>query len=344
MKGKVAVLAALALAVAPAAAYGNGKGHKHRGHGSLRHVGHFVVIYEENHSFDNLYGMWEGVDGVRHADAAHTVQVNQAGQPYQCLLQDDVNLTSPTPLPATCTNTDPAFSSHFPNAPFKIDDYIKPTDKTCPAPGVSAANGVLKDSPGALPGGCTRDLVHRFYQVQYQLNGGRQNRYTTGSDAEGLTQGVYDTTKLPIYDYLHGRDHPRYAISDRFFQAAFGGSFLNHQWLIAAASPTYPGAPANLHSVLDSNGMPTSYPLYQSPAPTPPTDGPLTQTCPAASALLCGDFAVNTIQPTYQPHAATGAQLPPQTHPTIGDRLSQRGISWAWYSGGWSNANGDVNR
>jgi acid phosphatase len=339
MKGRVAILAALALAAAPATAYGHGK---HGGHGSLRQIDRFVVIYEENHSFDNLYGMWERVDGLRNADAAHTVQLNQAGEPYQCLLQNDVNLAA---QPATCTNSSPAFSSHFPNAPFKIDDYIKPTDKTCPAPGVSASNGVLKDSPGALPGGCTRDLVHRFYQEQYQLNGGQQNRYTTGSDAAGLTQGVYDTTQLPIYKYLHEPGHPRYAIADRFFQAAFGGSFLNHQWLIAAASPTYPGAPANLHSVLDSNGMPTSYPpLYQATTALPPnSDGPLTQTCPASNTLLCGDFAVNTIQPVNQPHSSNPVQLPLQTHATIGDRLSRRGINWAWYSGGWSNADGDQN-
>src|SRR5207302_1752130 len=83
-----------------------------------------------------------------------------------------------------------------------------------------------------LSGGCTRDIVHRFYQEQYQLNGGNQNRYTTGSDAVGLTQGYYNTRTLPIYTYLHGDDHPKYAIADNFFQAAFGGSFLNHQWLI----------------------------------------------------------------------------------------------------------------
>ena len=58
-----------------------------------------------------------------------------------------------------------------------------------------------------------------------------------------------------------------------------------------------------------------------------------------------GDFAVNTIQPFYQPYApgtAVTRRLPPQTHATIGDRLSQAHVSWAWYSGGWSNANGDV--
>jgi acid phosphatase len=330
MKGKVALVAMLALAVAPAAAYGHGKD---RGHGSMSRIGHIVVIYEENHSFDNLYGSWEGVDGLRGADEAHSKQVSQAGAPYDCLMQNDVNLTSP-PLTPTCNST-----SHFTNAPFRIDDYIAPTDTTCPAPGVPAPNGVPKGS--GLPGGCTRDLVHRFYQEQYQLNGGRQNRYTTGSDAVGLTQGVYDTTKLPIYKYLHQAGHPRYAIADRFFQAAFGGSFLNHQWLIAAATPKQPGAPANLHSVLDSNGMPNTYPLYTPTGPV--SDQPFTTACPSPKGLLCGDFAVNTIQPPYQPFSSpTATKLSPQTAPTIGDRLSGKGIGWAWYSGGWSNANGDV--
>ncbi len=85
----------------------------------------------------------------------------------------------------------------------------------------------------------------------------------TGSDAVGLTMGTYDTRKLPIYEYLHSRKAPDYAISDRFFQAAFGGSFLNHQWLVAAATPTFAAArPADLHSLVDSNGMPNTYPLY----------------------------------------------------------------------------------
>jgi acid phosphatase len=333
MKGKIALVAVLALVVAPAAAYGHG-----RGGGKHGRVDRIVVIYEENHSFDNLYGMWERVDGIRAADRAHKTQVNQAGEPYSCLLQNDVNLTSP-PLSVRCTNTNPAFESHFRNAPFTIDDFIAPTDTTCPAPGVFAPNGVPKGS--GEPGGCTRDLVHRFYQEQYQLNGGAQNRYTTGSDAVGLTQGVYDTRDLPIYEYLHGRHAPRYAIADRFFQAAFGGSFLNHQWLIAAASPTQPGVAASLHSVLDSNGFPNTYPLYTPTGPV--SDQPFTAACPAPKGLLCGDYAVNTIQPPYQPFSSpTATKLAAQTQPTIGDRLSDKGISWAWYSGGWSNANGDV--
>ncbi|MEA2136180.1 MAG: hypothetical protein QOC68_4089 [Solirubrobacteraceae bacterium] len=336
-------LAGAALLAAPAAA-SRGGGHDD---GGLRKIKHFVVIYEENHSFDNLYGGWERVDGLRDADRAHTRQVNQAGERYRCLLQNDVNLTSP-PLSVRCTNRAPAFDSHFRNQPFQIDDYIAPEDTTCPVPGGAfAPNGVLKGA--GRPGGCTRDLVHRFYQEQYQLNGGRQNRYVTGSDAVGLTMGTYDTSRLPIYEYLHGRGHPRYAISDRFFQSAFGGSFLNHQWLVAAATPKFDGAPTDggatdLHSQVDANGMPNTYPLY---TPTSKVvDGALTVPCaPHPTGLACGDFAVNTIQPTYQPFqpgTVPAKQLPPQSGPTIGDRLSEKRVDWAWYSGGWSNANGDI--
>jgi acid phosphatase len=351
-----AAVGAVGVAVAPA--------HDDHDRGaSLRNVKHIVVIYEENHSFDNLYGGWEGVNGLSSVDISKTVQVNQAGQRYGCLLQDDVNLASPTPLSTTCTDSSTAtpFASHFTNAPFTIDDYIKPGDTTCPPPGdFSHPNGYLNGT--GLPGGCTRDLVHRFYQEQYQLDGGKQNRYVTGSDAVGLTMGTYDTRALPIYQYLHSAGHPRYAIADDFFQGAFGGSFLNHQWLVAARTPVWPDAVntgntadpvhPDLHSVVDSNGFPnSSYPLYKPTSPV--VDGALTESCnppavpagriPAPPGTLCGDYAVNTIQPFYQPYqpgTIEGRRLPPQTAPTIGDRLSAAHVDWAWYSGGWSNADG----
>ena len=308
---------------------------------ALNDINHIVVIYEENHSFDNLYGGWEGVNGRAAADSDHTLQVRQAGGNYTCLKQNDVNLASP-PLSVTCTDTISGFSSHFGNAPFQIDAYIHPADTTCPQPGkeFTRSNGWLNGS--GTPGGCTRDIVHKFYQEQYQLNGGHQNLYVTGSDAIGLAMGYYDTAALPIYAYLHSDGHPHYAIADNFFQSAFGGSFLNHQWLIAATTPTYPGvAPASLHSILDSNGMPTNYPLYHATGPV--KDGPLTQVCPSAvPGRACGDFAVNTMQPAAQPRGAFGAVLPTLHGPTIGDSLSTKGIDWAWYSGGWSNAAGNI--
>jgi phospholipase C len=367
----VAAAAVLALTAASGAMAGGSHGDSH-GNNDLRKIDHIVVIYEENHSFDNLYGGWEGVNGPSHADPAHTTQIGQTGAstfaPFECLYMDDLNLqaqsaANPTaPLSDTCDNTTGgAFPSHFRNAPFQIDDFLAPTDTTCPPNPLVAftsPNGWKKGT--GSPGGCTRDIVHRFYEEQFQLNNGHQNRYAVQSDAGGLVMGTYDTKQLPVYEYLHQHHHPRYAILDDFFQGAFGGSFLNHQWLIAAAPPVCNAAnacPANAtHSVLDRNGSPTlSSPpasnrppgmgaLYTSPD-TGLVNGPLTQSCGLATTvagLACGDYGVNTMQPAFQPSGLFGAKLPAQTNPTIGDRLTNKGVDWAWYSGGWSNANGDV--
>jgi acid phosphatase len=350
--GAIATLGVTA-ALAPSPA------HAQDGLGTIKHI---VVIYEENHSFDNLFGGWEGVNGVHRADdSGHVTQRATDGSVLPCLPQNDVNLTSP-PLTATCHGTigGVPVDSAFANEPFVIDDYIAGDDKTCPAPGVFAAHGVLKDSPGALPGGCTEDLVHRFYQEQYQIDGGQQDRYVAGSDAIGLTMGVYDTRALPIYQYLHGAGAPRYVIADNFFQGAFGGSFLNHQWLIAAAAPVFAnavsdGSSADLHSIVGADGSPANYPLHPS---TGLKDAPLTQavnpdgSCKVAAGAptppagtVCGDYAVNTIQPFYQPYAPgtpDARRLPPLTNTTIGDELSAKGVDWAWYAGGWDDAAGIV--
>jgi phospholipase C len=91
-KVRLALVALAVLTITAASATGAGAG---RGEDQLSKINHIVVIYEENHSFDNLYGGWEGVNGRSNADAAHTTQVDQNGVAYGCLLQKDVNLTSP---------------------------------------------------------------------------------------------------------------------------------------------------------------------------------------------------------------------------------------------------------
>jgi acid phosphatase len=333
----------LAAAVAPAEA-------AHRRPGALGPFTNLVIIYQENHSFDNLYAGWGRVGG-QTVDGRGTPgytrrspQVRQDGTAYRCLYQNDPSLATP-PLDAAC-GTDTAsngfsYPSHFRNRPFAINDYVTPESPTC---------------PGGTPGGCTRDLVHRFYQEQYQLDGGRMDRYSTGSDAAGLTQGYYDTRQLPVYQYLHTPGAPHYVIADRFFQAAFGGSFLNHQYLVAAQAPPWPNAPAATHSVIDAEGFPNpnppaadtgvrAYPLHTSDAAL--NDGPLTQACPGRPGFACGDYAVNTVQPGSPPSAGGANTLPlvnnvdpaaPDYRRTIGDELSERNIGWAWYAGGWNDA------
>ena len=193
--------------------------------------------------------------------------------------------------------------------------------------------------------------MHRFYQEQYQIDGGKQDRYTTGSDAIGLTQGTYATKSLPIYRYLHGSDAPKYVLADHFFQAAFGGSFLNHQFLIAARAPldtdpsaTYtPAGPPREELGARRQRDADQLPAVHRHRTRWSTTG-LTQKCADPSAnkasKACGDFAVNTIQPGTAPHGS-GQYLPlidDAKYPNIGDRLSAKGVSWNWYSGGWDDA------
>jgi acid phosphatase len=348
------------------------------GRDPLDRVQHIVVIYDENHSFDNLWGRWPGVDGLARpvSSTPRSTQVDRNGVPFACLLQDDVNLTTsadPPPnggLSPSCSTSPPGpYNSHFPNRPFEIGRYIAPTDTTCYHPTPTAPfpppNGVPKGS--GEPGGCTRDLVHRFYQEQYQIDGGRMDRYTVGSDAVGLTQGFYDTRQLPLYRFLTGDPSaPRYAIADRFHQAAFGGSFLNHQWLAAAATPLWEGGavrdngPDDLHSIVGADGHPNNtYPLHSGPVYPDPggvKDAALTEAADASGACVppagsptpppgtvCGDWAVNTIQPAFQPYqpgTPEARRLPALHSANIGDRLSAKGLSWAWYAGGWDNAAG----
>jgi phospholipase C len=247
----------------------------------LKKINHVVVIYQENWSFDGLYGKFPGADGLSRAGNAAR-QVMKNGEPYRTLPQP-IDTTRKPPAP------DPRFPKDLPVAPFDAGRFVRPNEKT-------------------------GDLVHRFYQEQYQINGGRMNKFVAWSDAAGLAMGYYDMSDGP-----EGQLAKRYTLADRFFHAAFGGSFLNHIWLVCACTPRWPDAPAGEIIQLDEHGF-----LKKDGTVTP--DG----------------YAVNTVFSLNQPHPAAITDpkklLPRQTMPTIGDRLTEKGISWAWYSGGWSDA------
>ncbi len=240
--------------------------------GGLDKIQHILVIYLENHSFDNMFGLFPGAAGLP-GKAALLPQVDRDGKVYVTL----------PPI------SDARFPKHLPNAPFPIDDYV-PLDQKTP------------------------DLVHRFYQNQLQIDGGRNDKFAAYSDAGGLVMGYYDTRRTKLWRYAR-----KYTLADNFFQGAFGGSFLNHFWLVCACTPKYEGAPESMKAVLDDAGK-----LVKDGAVTP--DG----------------FAVNTIQSSFQPHAASitdkSRLLPPVTLPNIGDSLTAKNVSWAWYSGGWNDA------
>ena len=107
----------------------------------LQKIKHFVVIYEENHSFDNLYGGWEGVDGLNNAPTPR----NDAGRPGRRALHLPAAERRQPGVAAAARRAAPTrrrqrrSRATSPNAPFPIDDYIPPTATTCPPPGVVRA-------------------------------------------------------------------------------------------------------------------------------------------------------------------------------------------------------------
>jgi phospholipase C len=239
----------------------------------INKIKHVVVIYLENHSFDNLYGEFAGANGLSAAGSAQITQVDATGTPYNFLPS----------IPGSS-----AFPLNLPNNIFNIDQYV-PNDQETP------------------------DVLHRYYQEQLQIDGGKMDKFALYNSTAGLSQGYYKTSLLPLLSVAQ-----QYTLCDNFYHSAFGGSFLNHIWLIAAASPVFPNAPASLIAQLDASGN-----LIKDGAVTP--DG----------------FVVNTSFSVNAPHPATvpvANLVPNQTIPTIGDRLNEKKVSWAWYSGGWDNA------
>jgi hypothetical protein len=138
------------------------------------------------------------------------------------------------------------------------------------------------------------------------------DRYMVGSDAVGLTQGFYDTRTLPLFKFLNGDRHaPKYLIADHFFQGAFGGSFLNHQWLISAQTPKFEGRTPSgggandLRSIVGTDGHPNNTdPLHSGPvwpAPGGVKDGALTEAADAS-----GNCAPPAGAPTPPPGTVCG--------------------------------------
>ncbi len=239
-----------------------------------------VVIYLENRSFDHLYGNFPGANGLANAGAA-AIQTDETGKPFDTL-PAALDLRPKPPVPYA------AITEKLPNGPFPLHKYYKASEKL-------------------------GSLIHAFYQQQEQINGGRMDKFALVSDAKGYAMGYWDTSGLMLWDYAR-----RYTLADNFFHAAFGGSFLNHFWLVCACTPVYPNAPEKIVAKLDSSGKRVK-------------DGYVTP----------DGYGVNTMEPIggpHDPHLDKARLLPVQAMPTIGDRLTEKGISWAWYAGGWNEA------
>ncbi len=280
---------------------------------ALQRVKTVVVIYAENHSFDNLYGLFPGADGIANATLEQTTQLDHDGTPLKELI-----------VFGREGKPDPAYP-RMPNRPFRID-----------APPVSRGADQIVPSP-----------IHAFFHNQEQINGGKNNMFAAMSQTGGWTMGYYDGAQLRLWQWAR-----EYTLADRFFMGAFGGSYLNHHYLVCACAPRHDTAPAAMRTQLDADGR-----MSKKPGSPSANEGAV-QVVRGGQVTPDG-LSVNTSQPPYQPSEVPplaggspdladpsgGAKLnppvPPQTQRTIGDTLSAKGVSWAWYAGGWNLALAD---
>ena len=308
-------------------------------------VATIVVIYAENRAFDDLYGNFPGavglgevIDSRGNPTSGYQPQRDRDGSVLRVLPQTWGGVTAP----GSAAVVTQAQSAGLPNAPFSVEHAFTPQS------GVTLTTSVI-----------TRDLWHRFFEHQMQIDGGKNDGYAAWSDAGGLTMGHYDYSGSALYAVAR-----EYVLADHFFQGAFGGSFLNHQYLICACAPEYPGAAgASAHpsiTVLEKDASGRYLPRLQTAPASPPSalEGPpkFVKSGNITPADYFGDgkyYAVNTMQPPYQPSGnapaaddarglyadpSSATTLPPQTTATIGDRLTAKGVRWAWYSGAWDEA------
>jgi acid phosphatase len=308
--------------------------------GNIKNV---VVIYAENRSFDNMFGNFPGADGL----------VDSTGKLKTFALQKDRNGSVLSVLPPTWGGVTAAGqtkvvtqaqSMNLANAPFNIATAFQTTA------------GVTLDTTTV-----TRDMYHRFFENQMQINGGSNDAFAAWADSGGLVMGYFDYSGSGLYKLAKD-----YVLADNFYQAAFGGSFLNHQYLICACAPEYANADTSaakptIASVnKDSKGNFTSSLTTASTSPASAMDGKPTFVLSGnlTPQNYAGDnkfYAINTMQPPYQPSGNTpvasgdlkltdpskATTLPVQTATTIGDLLDKKNVGWKWYSGAWTAASAD---
>ena len=295
-----------------------------------------VVIYAENRSFNNLFGDFPGVE--RPLSSLKPEDYRQRDRDGSTVLPQLPPvpggwLTKDQTVDGVTYKGGQQYQTNLPNAPFAL----------------KGPNG--ENLPLSL---VTHDLWHVFYQNQMQINGGKNDMFVAWADSAAFTMGHYANTSydLRLWD-LAGE----FVLCDNFFQGAFGGSFMNHQYLIAATPPVYPDAAQSIakfqiaETVSGRSDDPNLKPLATSPKSAMegiPKFGPSALTPPETLANgRTVSYAVNTMMPPFAPtpykvgangvvdftQDSNAMALLPQVHENIGDKLDKRRISWAWYAG-----------
>ena len=240
-------------------------------------IQHLIVIIGENHTFDNVFGVYVPVNGQTVNNLLSEGIVTYLGTPgpnFSKAAQQQASVTtsysiSPTQTGAYSTlpqpNTtyanylppdvpDPRFSSSMPNGPFQ-----------------------LTSSSAPYPISYFGDPVHRFFQMWQQYDEGKMDLFTWVAQTVGigpqnaapaptpadtyqgaLSMGYYNMAMgdAPTFQFIANH----YAISDNYHQAIMGGTGANFIGIGTAGVAAYYN---------DGNGNPLVPPANQIDNPNP---------------------------------------------------------------------------
>ena len=275
-------------------------------------IDHIVVIYQENRSFDHYFATYRNPKGGKKVNNLLDRQGNLAANFIGMQKNPEGIAYNYLPLPETIPGF---YNASLPNQPFHLAPYIPATD----------------NAPW--------DPSHNFHRMFAQVDQGKMDKFVALaltnpkaslpslvkmnnddplvafelSQPSGAVLGYYQREDLPHYHALADE----YVLFDNFFQAMSGGSTGNALYLAAARSAQWLQAPETLK-------------ISQKLALTDPQYDEL-------------GILINDLPPLNGPTEINIANLkiapPPeeQTYPSIGDRLNEAHISWAWYNENWNS-------
>ena len=180
---------------------------------------HIIFIVQENHSFDNYFGTFPGVNGFNNAPSCCADFIGaetMAGYLNPFMVHP--------------------FHQDVTNPIMIVGDELPPGVEDAEEMSAPSANSSLT---GPFPFGdeISIDLNHASATARADWNNGAMNGFVINEGKQ--TMGYYDGTDIPYYwDYA-----ANYVIDDNFFSSQMGPSFPNHLYI--ASGTNGPGANVN---------------------------------------------------------------------------------------------------
>jgi phospholipase C len=198
-------------------------------------IQHVVFLMQENHTFDNYFSAFPGVDPA----------------PTQGCMPSWIPTPSPSPSPVPSAT--PSASSSSGTTP-SAKPTPSPSSSRSPAPTpVPSPTVVQCFDRFHLSSHRTVDLNHGTDAALRAYDAGKMDGFSAAQAQynlpTNLPMGYYDGSDLPLYYNLASS----YVLAQQFFSSAWGSSEINHMYSIAARAPgTLPATGYDFPTIFDS--------------------------------------------------------------------------------------------